>query len=64
MSAQPPAEVSPELREMLLAQFTTQLYKLRSHEEVATLLSLAPGQTRRRANRLVRILRWDWLNSS
>ena len=39
MSAQPPAEVVPELREVLLTQFTSQLYKVRDHEEVVQVLN-------------------------
>ncbi len=39
MSAQPPADVVPELREALLTQLTCHLYKVRAHEEVAAVLS-------------------------
>lgn len=39
MSAQPAAEVAPELREVLLTQFTSQLYKVRAHEEVGRVLN-------------------------
>jgi tetratricopeptide (TPR) repeat protein len=39
MSAQPAAEVPPELREVLLTQFTSHLYKLRGHAEVVQVLS-------------------------
>lgn len=39
LSAQKPSEVVPELREALLSQFTTQLYKLREHAEVARVLT-------------------------
>ena len=39
MSAQTPGEVVPELREVLLTQFTSQLYKVRAHEEVVRVLS-------------------------
>ena len=38
MSAQTPGEVVPELREVLLTQFTSQLYKVRAHEEVVRVL--------------------------
>ena len=38
MSAQPPREASPELREMLLTQFSAQLCKLKAYGEVTTLL--------------------------
>jgi tetratricopeptide (TPR) repeat protein len=38
MSAQPAAEVVPELREALLTQFTSQLYKVRGHAEVVAML--------------------------
>ncbi len=38
MSAQPAADVVPELREVLLTQFTSQLYKVREHEEVLRVL--------------------------
>ena len=38
MSAQRPDEVVPELREVLLTQFTSQLYKVRAHEEVVEVL--------------------------
>jgi O-antigen biosynthesis protein len=34
MSAQKPEDIAPELREVLLTQFTCQLYKIRAHEEV------------------------------
>ena len=39
MSAQPPDGVVPELREVLLTQFTSQIYKVRGHEEVVQVLS-------------------------
>ena len=39
MSAQPAEEVVPELREVLLTQFTSQLYKLNAHEEVVEVLN-------------------------
>jgi glycosyltransferase involved in cell wall biosynthesis len=39
MSAQEPAEVPPELREVLLTQFTSQLYKVQNHEEVVRVLN-------------------------
>lgn len=39
MSAQPPAEVVPELREALLTQFTSQLYKLPAYAEVVAVLN-------------------------
>ncbi len=39
MSALPPAEVVPELREALLTQFTCHLYKIRAHDEVAAVLT-------------------------
>jgi glycosyltransferase involved in cell wall biosynthesis/tetratricopeptide (TPR) repeat protein len=39
MSAQPADEVVPELREVLLTQFTSQLYKVRGHEEVLQVLN-------------------------
>jgi glycosyltransferase involved in cell wall biosynthesis/FMN phosphatase YigB (HAD superfamily)/tetratricopeptide (TPR) repeat protein len=38
MSAQPPDGVVPELREVLLTQFTSQLYKIRAHAEVVEIL--------------------------
>ncbi len=38
MSAQPAADVVPELREVLLTQFTSQLYKVRQHAEVVQVL--------------------------
>jgi glycosyltransferase involved in cell wall biosynthesis/ADP-heptose:LPS heptosyltransferase/SAM-dependent methyltransferase len=38
MSAQRPDELVPELREVLLTQFTSQLYKVRAHEEVVQVL--------------------------
>ena len=38
MSAQTPADVVPELREVLLTQFTSHLYKVRKHEEVVRVL--------------------------
>jgi len=38
MSAQPAGELVPELREVLLTQFTSQLYKLRAHAEVVEVL--------------------------
>jgi glycosyltransferase involved in cell wall biosynthesis/SAM-dependent methyltransferase/Tfp pilus assembly protein PilF len=39
MSAQPAEETAPELREVLLTQFTCQLYKIRAHEEVVRVLN-------------------------
>ncbi|MDR3459820.1 MAG: glycosyltransferase [Verrucomicrobiae bacterium] len=39
MSAQPAADVVPELREALLTQFTSQLYKVRGHEEIVRVLN-------------------------
>lgn len=39
MSAQPADEVVPELREVLLTQFTSQLYKVRDHAEVVRALN-------------------------
>jgi tetratricopeptide (TPR) repeat protein len=39
MSAQPADATAPELREVLLTQFTCQLYKLRAHEEVVRVLN-------------------------
>jgi glycosyltransferase involved in cell wall biosynthesis/FMN phosphatase YigB (HAD superfamily)/Tfp pilus assembly protein PilF len=39
MSAQPPDAVVPELREVLLTQFTSQLYKIRAHAEVVEILN-------------------------
>jgi len=39
MSAQSAADVVPELREVLLTQFTSQLYKISSHEEVVQVLN-------------------------
>ena len=39
MSAQPPGELVPELREVLLTQFTSQLYKIRAHDEVVECLN-------------------------
>lgn len=39
MSELPPSEVAPELREVLLTQFTSQLYKVRRHEEVVRILN-------------------------
>ena len=39
MSAQPAAEIVPELREALLTQFTSQLYKVRGHAEVVRVLN-------------------------
>lgn len=39
MSKLPPDEIAPELREVLLTQFTSQLYKIRGHEEVVEILS-------------------------
>lgn len=38
MSELPPADVAPELREVLLTQFTSHLYKVRRHEEVVEIL--------------------------
>jgi glycosyltransferase involved in cell wall biosynthesis/SAM-dependent methyltransferase len=39
MSESPSVEVAPELREVLLTQFTSQLYKVRHHEEVVRILN-------------------------
>ena len=39
MSAQPAAEVVPELREVLLTQLTSHLYKIRAHDEVVRILN-------------------------
>jgi len=39
MSAQPASELVPELREVLLTQFTSQLYKIRGHLEVIEVLT-------------------------
>ncbi|HEY1716973.1 MAG TPA: glycosyltransferase [Verrucomicrobiae bacterium] len=39
MSAQATDETAPELREVLLTQFTCQLYKIRAHEEVVRVLN-------------------------
>jgi glycosyltransferase involved in cell wall biosynthesis/Tfp pilus assembly protein PilF len=39
MSAQPPADVTPELREVLLTQFTCHLYKVRAHDEIVQALN-------------------------
>jgi glycosyltransferase involved in cell wall biosynthesis len=39
MSAQATDETAPELREVLLTQFTCQLYKIREHEEVVRVLN-------------------------
>jgi tetratricopeptide (TPR) repeat protein/GT2 family glycosyltransferase len=39
MSAQPAADLVPELREVLLTQFTSQLYRVRSHEEIVRVLN-------------------------
>ena len=39
MSALSPNEVVPELREVLLTQFTSHLYKLRAHDEVVNVLN-------------------------
>jgi tetratricopeptide (TPR) repeat protein len=39
MSAQPAGEIVPELREALLTQFTTHLYKVRGHDEVVRVLN-------------------------
>jgi len=39
MSAQPVADLVPELREVLLTQFTSQLYKVRGHAEVVGVLN-------------------------
>jgi len=39
MSAQPPTDVVPELREVLLTQFTSHLYKLRNYQEVVGVLT-------------------------
>ncbi len=39
MSAQPPTDVAPELREVLLTQFTCHLYKVRAHGEIVQALN-------------------------
>lgn len=39
MSAQAADETAPELREVLLTQFTCQLYKIRAHEEIVRVLN-------------------------
>ena len=39
MSAQPAGSVVPELREVLLTQFTSQLYKIRAHAEAVEVLT-------------------------
>jgi FkbM family methyltransferase len=39
MSAQQPADLVPELREVLLTQFTSQLYKIMGHAEVVQVLT-------------------------
>jgi tetratricopeptide (TPR) repeat protein len=39
MSGQSPDETAPELREVLLTQFTSHLYKIRAHAEVVDVLS-------------------------
>jgi glycosyltransferase involved in cell wall biosynthesis/FMN phosphatase YigB (HAD superfamily)/tetratricopeptide (TPR) repeat protein len=39
MSAQKNGDIVPELREVLLTQFTSQLYKLRAHAEVVEILN-------------------------
>ena len=39
MSAQPPADVTPELREVLLTQFTCHLYKVRAQDEIVQTLN-------------------------
>ena len=39
MSAQAADETAPELREVLLTQFTSHLYKIRAHEEVVRVLN-------------------------
>ena len=39
MSAQAPAEVAPELREVLLMQLTCHLYKVRAHDEIVQALN-------------------------
>lgn len=39
MSRLPASQVAPELREVLLTQFTSQLYKIRGHEEVIKTLT-------------------------
>ena len=41
MSAQAPADVVPELREVLLTQFTSHLYKVRAHDTVVQVLTSA-----------------------
>lgn len=44
MSAQPAEDRVPELREVLLTQFTSQLYKLRAHEEAVQVLTSPVAQ--------------------
>jgi GT2 family glycosyltransferase/Tfp pilus assembly protein PilF len=44
MSEVPPNEMAPELREVLLTQFTSQLYKLGRHDEVVEVLNSAPAR--------------------
>jgi glycosyltransferase involved in cell wall biosynthesis len=39
MSAQPAGELVPELREVLLTQFTSQIYKLRDYQEIVQVLT-------------------------
>jgi tetratricopeptide (TPR) repeat protein len=39
MSAQPPGEVAPELREVMLMQLTCHLYKVRAHDEIVQALN-------------------------
>jgi tetratricopeptide (TPR) repeat protein len=45
MAAQPAAQLVPELREALLSQFTSQLYKVRGHEEVVRVLTSPLAKT-------------------
>jgi glycosyltransferase involved in cell wall biosynthesis/tetratricopeptide (TPR) repeat protein len=45
MSAQPVAATAPELREVLLTQFTSQLYKIRAHAEVVRVLNSPLAKT-------------------
>ncbi len=39
MSAQPPGDVVPELREVLLTQFTQHLYRIREYDEIVRVLN-------------------------
>ena len=45
MTSRPAGETSPELREALLTQFTSHLYKVRAHKEVVEILTSAGGNT-------------------